>query len=91
MSSAPSPAGPSGAVPQSCWDLYRAFTLLALQGFGGVMAVAHREIVERRGWMSGEQYLQEVALNSCRSSCVNLLATWKPPEGLITKLYSPIP
>lgn len=26
------------------------------------MAVAHRELVERRGWMSPEQYLQEVAL-----------------------------
>lgn len=48
------PSGPA--------ELFTAFMLLALQGFGGVMAVAHRELVERRRWLSSEGYLQEVAL-----------------------------
>jgi chromate transporter len=48
--------------PGSCAELFLAFNRLALQGFGGVMAVAHRELVERHRWLSNEQYLQEVAL-----------------------------
>lgn len=40
-----------------------AFTLLALQGFGGVLGVAHRELVERRRWLSNEGFLQDVALS----------------------------
>lgn len=55
------PAGPS--QPRGPADLFWAFTFLALQGFGGVLAVAHRELVERRRWMSNEAYLQEVALS----------------------------
>lgn len=55
-----SPAGLSR--PNGPAELFTAFTWLALQGFGGVMAVAHRELVERRRWMSNEGYLQEVAL-----------------------------
>ena len=49
-------------APRSCTELFLAFNALALQGFGGVMAVAQREIVERRQWLSNEEYLQEVAL-----------------------------
>ena len=55
---------PAGSNPPSGpAQLFVAFTLLALQGFGGVLAVAHRELVERRRWMSNEAYLQEVALS----------------------------
>jgi chromate transporter len=32
---------------------------LALQGFGGVLAVAQQELVERRKWMSKTQFLEE--------------------------------
>ena len=48
--------------PGGCGELFIAFTQLAMQGFGGVMAVAHRELVERRAWLSNEEFLQEVAL-----------------------------
>lgn len=58
----PSPPEDSGLAPQSCGELFLVFNRLALQGFGGVMAVAHRELVERRRWLSNEQYLHEVAL-----------------------------
>ena len=34
------------------------FTLLALQGFGGVLAVAQRELVERLGWITREEFVE---------------------------------
>ncbi len=34
--------------PTSKTDLFVSFTLLALQGFGGVLAVVQRELVEKR-------------------------------------------
>jgi len=48
--------------PQSPADLFIAFTLLALQGFGGVLAIAQRELVERRRWLTNEQFVEEWAV-----------------------------
>lgn len=52
----PPPAAPL-AVPASPGELFGAFTWLALQGFGGVLPVAQRELVERRRWLEREQFL----------------------------------
>lgn len=49
--------------PASPVALYWAFTSLALQGFGGVLAVAQRELVERRGWVNREQFLELLAMS----------------------------
>ena len=38
------------AQPASKKELFIAFTLLALQGFGGVIAVAQRVLCEQRRW-----------------------------------------
>ena len=38
--------------PESLTDLFVSFTLLALQGFGGVLAVVQRELVEKKRWMT---------------------------------------
>ena len=38
--------------PTSLRDLFVAFTLLAMQGFGGVLAVAQRELCDRRQWLT---------------------------------------
>lgn len=48
--------------PQSTAHLFIAFTRLALQGFGGVLAVAQRELVERLGWMSKEEFVETLAI-----------------------------
>jgi len=40
----------------------RVFSLLALQGFGGVLPVAQREIVERRRWLSREQFVETLSI-----------------------------
>jgi chromate transporter len=48
--------------PQSLTDLFVTFTLLALQGFGGVLAVVQRELVERKRWLTQEEFLEEWAV-----------------------------
>lgn len=45
-------------APASRLDLFVTFTWLALQGFGGVLAIAQRELVERKRWLSREEYLE---------------------------------
>ncbi len=46
-------------APASCTDLFVSFTLIALQGFGGVLAVIQRELVERKRWLSNEEFIEE--------------------------------
>jgi chromate transporter len=48
--------------PESLWDLFLSFTLLALQGFGGVLAVVQRELVEKKRWLSKEEFVEEWAV-----------------------------
>lgn len=50
------------ARPQSLTDLFVSFTLLALQGFGGVLAVVQRELVERKRWLTQEEFLEDWAV-----------------------------
>jgi len=48
--------------PKSLSDLFVSFTLLALQGFGGVLAVVQRELVERKRWLSNEEFIEDWAV-----------------------------
>lgn len=48
--------------PQGPAALFWAFTWLALQGFGGVLAVAQRELVEKRGWLSKAEFIELLAI-----------------------------
>jgi chromate transporter len=48
--------------PKSLTDLFLSFTVLALQGFGGVLAVAQRELVERKRWFTNEEFVEEWAV-----------------------------
>lgn len=50
---------PARQEPESLTDLFVSFTWLAMQGFGGVVAVAQREIVEKKRWMTREEFLEE--------------------------------
>jgi chromate transporter len=45
--------------PTSLPDLFWSFTILALQGFGGVLAVVQRELVERKRWLTQEEFIEE--------------------------------
>jgi chromate transporter len=66
MSASPDAAGIPVAAqrpqPSSLSDLFFSFTLLALQGFGGVLAVVQRELVEKKRWMSREEFVEDWAV-----------------------------
>jgi len=49
-------------MPRSPADLFWAFSVMALQGFGGVMAVAQNELVERRRWLTREEFIGDWAV-----------------------------
>ena len=49
-------------APRSRADLFWSFTWLALQGFGGVLAVVQRELVEKKRWMTREQFIDDWAV-----------------------------
>ncbi|MRD48076.1 chromate transporter [Caenimonas koreensis] len=53
---------PARAQPESLSDLFFSFTVLALQGFGGVLAVVQRELVEKKKWMTQEEFVEEWAV-----------------------------
>ncbi len=64
MPSFPSAASPDEASqrPRSRTDLFLSFNWLALQGFGGVLAVVQRELVEKKRWMTREQFVEDWAV-----------------------------
>ncbi len=54
--------GNSLARPRSLGELFVAFTLLALQGFGGVLAVSQRMLCDQKRWLTQEQFVEVLAL-----------------------------
>lgn len=56
------PLRPEVLSPRSPSELFFAFTRLALQGFGGVIPVAQRELVERRGWLTQREFVEILSL-----------------------------
>ncbi len=50
-------------APTSPRELFTAFNKLALQGFGGVLPVAQTELVERRRWLTKQQFVEMLALS----------------------------
>jgi chromate transporter len=54
------PAAP--CRPASLRALFIAFTWLALQGFGGVLAVVQRELVERKQWLTQDEFVEDWAV-----------------------------
>jgi chromate transporter len=48
--------------PTSKSDLFWSFSWLALQGFGGVVAVVQRELVEKKQWLTREEFVEDWAV-----------------------------
>lgn len=48
--------------PQSIQEVFWTFNWLALQGFGGVLAVVQRGIVEQKRWLTPEEFVEEWAV-----------------------------
>jgi len=60
MPEAAAPVAP--ARPASPWALFVTFTGLALQGFGGVIAVAQRELCDRKGWLTPAEFVELLSI-----------------------------
>lgn len=58
----PSPNAEERPRPRNTTDLFWSFTWLALQGFGGVLAVVQRELVEKKRWMTNEEFVEDWAV-----------------------------
>ena len=56
------PPEPARHRPASTRDLFWSFTWLALQGFGGVLAVVQREIVEKKKWLTPDEFMEDWAV-----------------------------
>ncbi len=50
------------AQPESLSDLFWSFTRLALQGFGGVLAIVQRELVDKKKWLTREEFVEDWAV-----------------------------
>lgn len=48
--------------PKSLSELFWSFTLLAMQGFGGVVAIVQRELVDKKQWLSAAEFVEEWAV-----------------------------
>ena len=49
-------------APQNKTDLFVSFTVLALQGFGGVLAVVQRELVDKKQWLTTDEFVEDWAV-----------------------------
>jgi len=56
------PISPATSQPRSLSDLFWSFSILALQGFGGVLVVVQRELVEKKRWMTLEEFAEDWAV-----------------------------
>jgi len=58
----PATPGVARHAPRSKTDLFWTFTILALQGFGGVLTVVQRELVEKKQWLTLEEFVEDWAV-----------------------------
>ena len=62
LASTPAQAASDRPRPQSPRDLFVSCTWLALQGFGGVLAIVQREMVEKKRWLTPDEVLEDWAV-----------------------------
>lgn len=48
--------------PSSLGELFNTFSMLAIQGFGGVLAFIERELVDKKKWMTRTEFVEEWAI-----------------------------
>src|SRR5258708_38544913 len=58
---APDPVAPNPVVPGPL-ELFVAFSLISVSGFGGVLYWSRRVMVEQRKWLTAEQFNEAYAL-----------------------------
>ncbi len=58
----PPPASAGAAAPPTTGALFRGFLALGLMGFGGVLPLARRMLVEERRWLNGAEFADLLGL-----------------------------
>lgn len=53
---------PSAPPPATTRELFTEFLVVGLSGFGGVLPFARRMVVERRGWLSEQEFTEVLSL-----------------------------
>jgi chromate transporter len=53
----------SAAARPALSELFRAFAIVSISGFGGALPWARRKIVEQKGWMTAEEFNEAFALS----------------------------
>src|SRR5262249_4751450 len=64
-SASPNTGSPAGAAARhipTAGELFLAFAKMAVCGFGGVLAWSRRVIVQERGWLTPEEFNEQLAL-----------------------------
>jgi chromate transporter len=51
------------AHPQSKTELFLTFASIALQGFGGVLTIIQREMVDKRAWLTQKDFTEDWAVS----------------------------
>ncbi len=54
---------PQVARPKTKTELFFTFAAIALQGFGGVLTIIQREIVDKRRWLSTKEFTEDWAVS----------------------------
>lgn len=54
---------PPAQRPHSKTELFLTFASIALQGFGGVLTIIQREMVEKRRWLSTKEFTEDWAVS----------------------------
>lgn len=61
MTERSTPGAPASEAP-TAWALFVTFFSIALSGFGGTLPFARRTLVERRGWLTPEDFTETLSL-----------------------------
>ena len=56
------PSPPQRLATPSLFELFLAFQTCALHAFGGVLPFARRELVEKRGWLTEQEFTETLGL-----------------------------
>src|SRR5262245_24488594 len=63
MSESISPSASKAVVQPKLSELFRAFAIVSISGFGGGLQLARRMMAEQRGWMTAEEFNEAFALS----------------------------
>src|SRR6476620_5420375 len=63
MSASTAPSSSSTAIRPKLSELFRAFVIVSISGFGGALPWARRMIVDQRRWMTTEEFNEAFALS----------------------------